>query len=130
MPEQLELPEFAYLAKPLAVAKAGTRRQRKAITAIPDNHFPQRANRAITAEGVTWTQYAMMCAISGEENPPTIAGVGLSVGMSYHAIRNQATRTNWFKLVERVDDTFTRLCLSPEGVAKFARITARLASHG
>lgn len=128
--EQHEFPEFAYLAKPLAVAKAGTRRQKRAINSIPDNHFPLRANVAITAEGVTWTQYAMMCAIVGLQEPPTIAGVGISVGMSYHAIRNQVFRTHWFEAIERPGEAFTRLRLSQDGEAKFARITNRLASNG
>jgi hypothetical protein len=126
--EQLELPDFAHLAKPLAIAKAGSRRQRKALIAIPDRDFPLKANCAINAEGVTWTQYAMMVAISGEHTPPTIAGVGLSVGMSYHAVRNQATRTNWFEMVDAAP--LTRLRLSRDGEAKFSRITARLASNG
>ena len=89
--------------------------------------FVHQATSALSAENVTWPQYAILLALASASAPPTVAGVAIAIGYSYHAVRNQALRSYLFEL--DTSGHLARIRITHDGRDKLARITARLATH-
>ncbi len=85
--------------------------------------------RAVNAENLIFSYFAIMKAVHRRElqgDPPTLAGIAIATGQSYHAVRHVTDRTNY---LERVDRTPVGLRLTPEGLEKLARVSKRLAKY-
>jgi len=85
--------------------------------------------RAVTEENVIFSYYAVMMAVHRREligETPSLAGVAVATGYSYHAVRNIIARTHY---LEKVDGTPVGLRLTQDGIEKLARISKRLARH-
>lgn len=86
--------------------------------------FALALSRALVAENITGTTWAIMTALSLHEGKRSIVLLTVDTGMSYHAIRNQALRNLWFEFV--FTETLVHLTLSDQGRAKLARVKKRL----
>jgi hypothetical protein len=84
---------------------------------------------SLNAENLIFSYFAIMKAVHRREvqgDPPTLAGIAIATGQSYHAVRHVTERTHY---LERVEGTPIGLRLTQDGREKLARISRRLARY-
>lgn len=100
--------------------------QQPPATTATQHEFYIALARALVAENLSFSTYALMLATaSSEGGRATVAGLSLVVGSSYWAVRNQLRRTPWFN----TDSTgpLVAVELNDEAKLKLARVAMRLA---
>ena len=99
---------------------------RRRLSAFSAEKFTILVNKALLAENLSFSTYALMMEVYSHEEPPTLAAVALATGYSYWGVRNQVDRTPWFTKIQK---QLTRLTLTPEAHEKLARISRRIARY-
>jgi hypothetical protein len=82
--------------------------------------------RAVTQENLTFSYFAILMAVKRREvkgETPSLAGIAIECGYSYHATRHIVLRTHY---LEKIDGTPVALRLTPEGLNKVDRVCQRL----
>jgi len=123
--DQLEFEEMI-AGMQLAVARL-QRKPRKmlAVAAVSPENFAVVLLRAVTEENLSFACYAVMVAVSRFETP-TLAGIAIECGYSYHATRHIVLRTHY---MVKIDGVPVGLRLTPEGTEKLARVSKRLSRY-
>jgi len=123
--DQLEFTEMI-AGMQLAVARL-QRKPRKmlAVAAVSPENFAVVLLRAVTEENLSFACYAVMVAVSRFETP-TLAGIAIECGYSYHATRHIVLRTHY---MVKIDGVPVGLRLTPEGTEKLSRVSKRLSRY-
>jgi hypothetical protein len=94
--------------------------------------YIEQLSRTLIAEQVSFTQYSIMLAIvdfmqkSAQQGPmeePPINQVAVHLGLTYHAVRNQALRSPWLAIRHK---DHQRITLSQDGIVKFQKVHKRM----
>ena len=94
--------------------------------------YIEQLSRTLIAEQVSFTQYTIMLTIvdlmqkSAQQGPmeePPINQVAVHLGLTYHAVRNQALRSPWVAIRHTEPQ---RITLTQDGIVKFQKIHKRM----
>ncbi len=124
--EQMEFEALLVLLQPKAVAMTRRERPRRLLAGTPPEQFAVILLRAVTEENMSFSTYAIMMAVAGHAQPPSMASITIETGYSYFAVRNQVERTPWF---EKTHTDLVRLSLTEGARAKLARVAKRVARY-
>jgi hypothetical protein len=104
-------------------------------TVITDHPFVVDLYRALSAENVSFSTFALMLAAYHYREPISIARLSILTGASYHATRNQIRRTPWFIVIQpetsavganQSSGPLVMVKLTPDAEEKLLRIGRRL----
>jgi hypothetical protein len=82
--------------------------------------------RAVTEENLSFSYFAVLMAVHRREvkgDTPSLAGIAIECGYSYHAVRHIVLRTHY---LEKIDGVPVSLRLTPDGQQKLARVCKRI----
>jgi hypothetical protein len=102
---------------------------------ITEHPFLVDVYRALWAENLSFSTFALMLAAYQYREPISIARLSILTGASYHATRHQIRRTPWFVLIQpetsaiganQTSGPLVMVKLTPDAEEKLLRIGRRL----
>lgn len=122
--EQLEIPGLLDTIRTSA-AEATPKPRRQRIAAIPAETISLAILRVLARQNISFPQYCLMLAIRDAGGNLALARLSVRLGYSYHAVRQQVLRSNWFEIDN--SGPLVAVSLAADGSAKLDRIHQLLA---